>query len=855
MPAFAEFKKPANVVRRIVSNAYPRKKPRLMVETLMADAVKLPSSTLKELAIVQIGEARKSLGGEAANDAARLQSIIDAETYYEKAEELLQAANSNVVAPVVRQGTPSAKLSQAEVQRQSKLLGDLQAVEERIATANVAGTAGPAVLPDRRELATSVLLGRAATLRLGLTSAVAGQDFDALDEQIAALGRDADALEEFVAGVRQTVAELASPQGLLAQGQTVVATMRIEMQGTDPGESRLGGLVAALEQAIRPAALVNPAGIMKLADDLQVEIDAFSRDGGGYIQAATQQIATGKRLTIAYSLFDEAIDPRLERLRLLAEPLGDPILGEMRSARSQYREQIPAVAQQVQGNLKQSDVVNGLDRLIDEAVAKTGERAEALRQEVRKARIALYQQTNTKDGDLKITRSLAAFKGDWNQIDAVLLAIEQMLPGSDALQGQTLANLVAAKQLCDQAAKLVEDLKGSRTAVVGFDTGVETLQKAIADSKGNTTPLGKYDPEAVKAIEKQFNQFKANQPTLPAASAQKILSELQATFDDKQRAAQEVSDYIDFARQNMATWVRWATAAGNGEILGLKPELNSLQVALNPLQAALAAKPPVKADIQRAYEKAFDYFKDLKDERQALVLAKGSEQGLKDQAAATETLREELRQRLKVLEERLVVARQRVEEAKGDENPLDAIERLIKQVGDEIKQQPDAAGATLDRIAQRIDLVYANPEGGMARQRRELPDLHDEWVTARQKAYEELRGVLVKLDEYPADDGPSRAKVDQLSDRLTEYMMRFCGGVDRLAAPMRILADTEVAEPARRKAREAAIAAILDMQRALQAHPLTAKLATAPIPSARAAPKRLVDKLDWLHYAIITSVA
>jgi phage shock protein A len=726
---------------------------------------------------------------------------------------------------------------------------------QRIAAASgPGGKNNQRILPNSKDIDPSVLLGRAATIQLSLNSATKGTNFDKLQQELNELDTRVQNLENYVTQGRDLVTAIGGSDGVLLQGVRALRDVGSNpaMQGIDYKKTRLAGLVEALNKAAGGNSII-PSAIQTMAKELEQELVIFRLNPVAYAGAAAKGIKDAERLEDAYDLFDEAINPKMEKLRLVAEPLDDPALGTARKQRSEYRGKIPDIIGKFERAPTAGDVTNGLPDILDQAIQLVSGKADVLAQEVRQARMALMTDTDPNTGTLKDTRDKPVFAADWKQIDAATIGLQKMVPMGMALEGQALYDLMAAKRLCEQAKGLVDTIRNTQGSVGTFETDLAALEQDVATAKGKDAPLTKYDDASIKAIDEQLKRFKKIQPTLLAAAAQKTLAEIRKTFDTKKQAADEIANTVSTVEPDYSKWTGWAAASAKGND-GVKEAVNCLYEALKPLKAAMEARPAVKADIERAHTEAGRVFNTLNDEPAAILLAKNAKAGLEQKARQTEETVADLRQRLKVLNERMPVARNQVKQANGDPNQIKAIEDLIKQAGDEIDSSPDAATKTLNRIEQRIDLVYANPAGGVARSRQQLPDVLSAWKSARNGARAGLQTVVSAIGEYAAPNEEAGKASRSLGDTVTKYMTSFTGGADKLEAPIKVLAAPDTSDPAKRKAREEALAEIQDKLRELQAHPLTAQLAAAPFPAARAAPRRLIDTLDWLHYTILTSV-
>jgi hypothetical protein len=204
-------------------------------------------------------------------------------------------------------------------------------------------------------------------------------------------------------------------------------------------------------------------------------------------------------------------------------------------------------------------------------------------------------------------------------------------------------------------------------------------------------------------------------------------------------------------------------------------------------------------------------------------------------------------------------AKAMVKEAKGDENAIKQIDRLMAQAQSEIdavtadKKTMDKPTATMTRIQQRIDLMIAHPEGEKNRRLTELPGLYNEFRQTRADARGQLQAVIQVINEYKVQQGDAPG-VDDLADRITEYTARFTMNGDDFAHAIDALADGERPEAERRKAREHVLAGIGELLRGITAHPISRLLAESPMAGAKGVPRRLMAVLDRLNFTVLTSV-
>jgi hypothetical protein len=161
----------------------------------------------------------------------------------------------------------------------------------------------------------------------------------------------------------------------------------------------------------------------------------------------------------------------------------------------------------------------------------------------------------------------------------------------------------------------------------------------------------------------------------------------------------------------------------------------------------------------------------------------------------------------------------------------------------------------VERVENQVALLMAHPEGEANRRAKDLPKLYNEWLTAVSRANEDLEALVGKLTEWkPTTDVAKSTKLrDALCQKIFNYALTFAEEKPELTRAMQIVWDTGKGDQERRKGREAALAIIADLERSLQAHPLTAELLKSPFPEAKVAP-RLFSGLERLRFTVLTSV-
>ena len=839
MGGFEAYKQPAGFFRRIVSNKYPRREPRRLVEEAFAASQQGRSAGALD-AHNQLLQARALLSARVSNDDARLTSIVQAEPLYDSALLSLSGASA-IATPSAQPLPPPTELSENDQRERERLLAVLGEIDKKIATANKGDGGNLLVLPDDYTLEVPALQGRALGIRRKLNGALDGQELRDIDSaELRPLNADVERLKDFVTKAQEAVATLGRVK-LLAES----AASKIPQEMF--AQSELARLIDQAT-AVIGSKLINADGVKELAEKLGAEIKLATADPIKYGQDAKAKGETALALKEARKKVDDATAADLEKLRLLSEPMNDPKFSAWPIKIADFKaKQLPTMLNFPPRQLDQfiEALAAGITDAIEQASSAISD--EKLRVASRQSQL----QDRLDDNVVKNTRSNPAFDADWKAIDGLQQTIAGLMPpSSGAVEGEAVANLLAANVLIDKA---MERLKAIQTGagLSTFSADMAALENDLKANTGTKTALATYNAAGVAKLKEDFDKFKTLQPTLTAPDVAKRLADLRKRFNDSQVAAEEIKSYVDSIKVECEKFKGYAAAA---KVAVGKDELNCFKPALDALDRALAAKPASKAEIEAAFKAAQTAFASIASDDDARDKALSEKGGLEQQQRDKEELKKDLEHRAEILGTRLVdVAKKVVEAAEGDKNGPAAIERSISLAKQQVKGDDlVSAKKSLDRAEQQIDLLYADPTGGLARKRKELPNVQAEWTAARQVARDGLTVLVSKLKEYTntkPDDN-----VDKLEGRVVGYMTLFADGEDPLRRPVAELANPKATDERRRDAREEALAAIGDLQRKLQAHPLTAALAAAPMPEVRAVPRRLLEKLDWLKYNVATAV-
>jgi hypothetical protein len=837
MGGFEAYKQPANFFRRIVSNKYPRREPRRLVEEAFA-AAQQGRSAGALAARNELLQARALLSGRVSNDDARLASIVQAEPLYDLALQSLSGASA-VSGPPAQPLPPPSQLSEDDERNRKRLLHLLGLVDEKIATANKGEGGNLIVLPEDHNLEVPALQGRALGIRRKLNGALDGAELEDIDKaELQPLNADADKLKDFVKKAQQDVATLGKVK-VLAEAAAKKLPPEILAQ------SELARLLDRAT-AVIGSQLINVGGVKALADSLGAEIKSVEADPVKYGQQAQAKAESEQALKEARRKVDAATAANLERLRLIAEPLGNGVFNELASAVAVFKAKgLPMMLGPPAQDI--DPIIIDYATRISDAIGTATRSAEDQKAMVQNYNSVLQRRIESA----KSTRANPAFAADWKAIDGLQQAIAGLMPASGAaVEGETLANLLAAKELINKVTLQIDSVT-SNAGAASFSTDLAAFESDLKANTGTKTALATYNAAGVTKLKEDIDKFKALQPTLPATEIVKRLGDLRKRFNDSKAAAEEVKSYVDGIKADCDKFKGYGTAAKDG--VG-KDELNCFKPALDALERALTAKPASKAEIEAAFKAVQAAFASIASADDAKNKALAEKDGLVQQQQKNEELKKDLEHRAELLGTRLKdVAKKVVEAVEGDKNGPATIERLISQAQAQVKGDDlTSARKTLDRAEQQIDLLYADPTGGLARKRKELPNVQAEWTATRKFAADGLTVLLGKLTEYTSTKPD--ANVDKLARLVRGYTAIFADGEDPLRRPVADLVNPKATEERRRDAREEALATIGDLQRNLQAHPLTAALVTAPMPEVRAVPRRVLEKLDWLKYNVATAV-
>ncbi len=844
-----------------------RKPLRNEISTLRSRAAKLTKSKDQQDVMAGLEEARKVIDKKAKTNADRQTSVQITENMLSTLRPKIADLESK--APKRTDITVKTKAPTKEDLARAKALEQEVAKVKKDIDTQFAGTPDkPSVdmqtAPETADYSRMALQGQADRIGLTIKGSIVDTTVDAtIRGEIAELRERMKEAAEFADEARAHVAEYGK---IIDEGRGLLTQLGKKMGGKAV-QTPLSVKMEKLNAVLHPeGGLLNPSGMRAAAQDLQNEIDGIT-DLDAYAGTTGQQVDQKTNGAAAQAIFDKKlIDTKLEELRLLAEPLDSPAYRTLLSRTLDTRVRIGKLEPNYLDPVALADAI-----LRDIAVERT-----ALEQQL----AGLYDQVNTKLGAvqtkislLETTKTVPAlaldkkqlpvFQADWKEITAMMGSITQMMPAkaADALVGQGMANLTSVKPLIETVEKLVDALAkkndpNEAETVTGVDTRLDALKQAWKDAGGSGKPLPKYYKDDFKKLGDEYDKLMKALPTAKAKAIADGVKKFEDALNPKLTLANELDDFIEnTVRPDMqGKYLMYNLAAMNGGI----GSPNAIGNALDALSAELEKLPPDKAKLTTLMGAVDTLFQGI-DSAQALIDAANSthaeeKQKKADKKAAEKQTKAPLRDRLRGLKDQFDDASREVKDAKGDTNLLKQIERMLDQAEVEVEAAKEKeATRSMDRIQDHIDLVLANPKGEVARRRKELPDLYNNWRKIRDTAAGNLDTVKATVLSYQPDEA-TRKKVEKLGRRMDAYRKMFAKGHGQLRHLIGTLSDDTQPDQARRDAREQALGAVADLQRGLQSHPLSALLAKSPIPAARAVPGRLLAGLDRLYFTILTCV-
>ena len=833
-----------------------RKPLRQEVSALRARAMRLPQTEEMRGLMAQLNSARDTIYGKAKTNAQRQTSVDTTRRILEQVRPRIETLEQD--APEITGYKLSGRKATKEDEARAKeILKELATLQGQVETLLAPSKDHPNVMMPPG-LGRLDLNGQVELVRLHVGEAIVTEkraavlrtEIEAVEKALEDAGTFISDFREYVETCRE---RLEAVRKLLAD--EVQRTP--ELAGTPIHEK-----LAAVERALTPEMnLVNPDGIERLVNEFNEEADLLEEDPEEYAEGATAQREQETDSARELENFDNLVKGPLADLRLRAEALGTQDYveelkrsGQVRSGIARPNGPVPDGVQMAQPVLVR--IATATQRLIDAAAQ--------LRQQV----ADLHDEVVDAIDDVQDTRDMAVFAEDWRAIDGLHAAVEELIPADDApLDAETMTRLGSAAPLVQTLKARALAIATARDTVGDFDGDLAALKTAMEEADGKGKPLAKYFPKELKTLQDTFAKIEKGVGSGKATAAAAALAKLKADFDDKLEKATELADYID----DVATPLHdrcmeifrpvMVLAVERPELL---PSPNTPELAMIALETELEKTPPDKAALTRlveALEKAFETIDDpdaLIDAAARTHEAEVAKQ--ENEKKITANLQRPLKDRLYRMKMQFEEAEAAVKLAKGDETLTKQIDRMIEQAQSEIEAvtatKPDGVKkpeATLDRIQRHLDLVLAHPEGEVNRRRKELPGLYDEYRKTRVEVSEQLKALVEMIGEYQAPPKDKR-KVSKLVKQIEQYRSAFAKGHNNFAPFIGALTDDERPEGERRKARESALAAIGDLERGLLSHPLTALIATVPVPGVRGAPRRLLNALDRLNFTILTAV-
>ncbi len=829
-----------------------RKPMRQEVTALRTRALKLPKSDAAQQVMTQLNTARDTIYGKARSNTERQTSVDTAQricrTVLPDLEKL--EAKKRQLEPATFKTKTATKEDQA---RAKLLLKTLDEVAKSIETSFVPTKGKPQVLMPEA-LSRFTLNGQAERIRLQITGSIVTEARNTeLDGEIDDLRGTIKEAADYITEQRNSVADYSY---ILDRGDEAMMRLAKQMRkGAD--RSPLAQKLQSLRAALNPeAGLLNPSGIERLADEALKELDAAA-DIGTYAKSAGKTIVQQDQCAAALKTFNDQVTAPLEQFRQLAEPLGDDRYQALAIEAARTR----ATLAQPSDPVPDADALaKDLVKRVNAAIKDAGAAAKTLRKDVDDLRRQLDEAIQSAAA----TKTQAVFAADWKQIDAVMESIARLMPPqqltkeSTPLTGETLAGLAAAWPLTRTVLTIVQGINTDKATIGDFDGKLAALKTSIEAADGKKKPFPTYYPKEWKTVADDLAKLEKALPTTKAKASSAALDKLKTTFDTKLTEANTLGMYIDddvkpVQREKLNLYIM--AQLSEAEL----PLPNAPQLALDAVTDELEKRPPDKTTLETVLAALEEAFKDLKTPGDVADAAISTHAEKKREAKAKKQddkdKRKPLENRLYSLKMQLEEATAAVKEVNGDKNSIAQLERMREQAEAEIEGvEVDKATKTMDRMQQRIDLVLSHPEGEVGRKRKELPDLYNAYRKIRSEAAANLAEVKTLIDQFELDDDRLVKSVRRLGRRVEEYRKTFAKGRSLLRPLIGTLADDTQPDPARRQAREQALGAIGDLQRGLQAHPLTTLLAGAPIPAARAVPRRLFAGLDRLNHTILTCV-
>ena len=831
-----------------------RKPLRNDITRLLVRAEKLPKDDASKPVVAEIKRAWAEIFAKARTNEARQISVNTAKTIYDTELPKVIQLEAKMTATTVKTKTATKE----DTARAAALAKSLDELAKAIDVAFTPEKARPSVMMPEA-LTRFALSGQVESIRLQIRSSIVTEKLNAsFTTEIDAVKAELDKARKFADDTRASVAV---HEKLVEEGYEVLKKLNKSL-GADALKSPLGQKLQALQSALHPEMLLlNASEIENLADSLQSEIDGLGNIDD-YSDAAATQIRRQGRADGYVELFDDTVNAPMEALRVLTEAL-DP---------EAYRQLNVEVADMRAKLAKPTPKNKELDAKAEAAamlkkITAASDAARDNAKRLQKAVMDLRQQLDSAIQSVASTKTAVVFAADWKQINAMMESISRLMPQQSDLTGQTLANLAAAEPLTKTVLELVRDISAGKDALAGFDKQLAELEKKTAEVDKND-PWPDYFPDEWKKYTAALEKFKKDLPATKATVAAAALTKLRKEFDDNLLKAKTLGDFIthDVVPVWQAKYQLFMPLLLQGADI---PTPSAQQVPMDAISDELRKKPPNRANLEKSLKELNDAFKGLESPDDLMTAATKSHAAAKadakQQKEASKALRKPLQDRLSELKQQFSHVEALVSEQNGDKNPVKQLERRLEQADAEIdavdaKNSAETVGKatkTLERIAGRIDLVVEHPEGEAGRKRKEIPALYDALRKARADGSTALDALKLKVDGYRPDGKANKKMRDgarALGKRIEDFRDSYAKPRGILRHLIGTLTDDDQPEQARRKAREAALGALGDMQRGLQSHPMTRLLMEAPDAAVKMVPRRLLSCLDRLYFTILTCV-
>jgi hypothetical protein len=827
-----------------------RKPLRQEVSDLRARAKRLPQTEEMRGLMTQLDSARDIIYGKVKTNEARQDSVDKTNAILKVVKPKLKDIEEQ--APEVTGFQVSGRKASKEDEARAKDL--LQKVEllKNDVTALFQQSGTNVLMPQN--LGRMDLLGQVEQVKLHVGQTIVTSKRATVLQNELDLAREAlDHAREYV---EESRSELEEYETDIEAGRAML-TQLTSLKLGKVTETPLSQKLEALNRAVHPESnLINPDGIEKLAREVTAEMILAKKDPAAYMRGSSVGSKKEKDIATSLAAFNSAVGQRLEELRLRSEALGgEDHLAPMAAADkaritiSKPTGAVPDGAQTAQPILTLIDTANKA------LVTKTNT--------LRKSVQDMYAEVEKAIAGVKDTQSVKVYAADWRGIDGLLNTVGGLLPPkTGTLDAGMMERLGTVAPLVKTLEAQAKALASDKATVGDFDGNLAALKKDFATS-GGSDALPTHFPKEWKDMQEALAKLEKNVGVAKAKDSAAALKKLQTDFDTKAKAAEDLANYIatDIKPDQDRHWNIYVVAQLSESDI---PMPNTQGLALNALATELEKTPPDKAKLgtlKAALDKAFENISSPQDLTQA-ALASHSEEKTKAKTAKqlTGNLQKPLKDRLYALKMQFEEAEAAVKTAKGDQNQLDQIDRMMEKAKAEIdavtSSKPDtkAAETTLDRIQRHLDLVLAHPEGEVNRHRGELPGLYDEYRKIRSEASEQLKALDGMIAQYVAPDDDTKSKVAKLRKQFEAYRTAFAKGHNNFAPFIGALTDDERPDGERRKAREAGLAAIAELERGLMSHPLTRLLAESPMPGVKGVPRRLLGALDRLNFTILTCV-